>query len=172
VSSHLDIIRTAIDSTSGEIWECGVYSGDTAHWMAGHAPLRTLRLFDTFSGMPISGPHDSHKVGVMWVDEQAVRARFTGFPNTSFHPGIIPVTFSGFEAAQVGVTNIDVDQYDSVKACLEFIYPRMEKGGYIILDDYNCPDCPGAKLATDEFMVGKPERLVKDGDCQPYLIKT
>lgn len=172
MSAHLAIIRDAMNATTGEVWECGVYSGDTAHWMAGHAPLRTLRLFDTFSGMPISGPHDSHQVGVMRADEQAVRNRFSGFPNVHFHVGTMPTTFVGLEKSRIAVANIDVDQYESIKECLEFVYPRMISGGYMILDDYNCPDCPGAKRAVDEFMVGKSEELVTTGGAQPYFIKT
>lgn len=51
--------------------------------------------------------------------------------------------------------------------CLESIYPRMSTGAICILMDYNDPAengvahdvAPGVKLACDEFLAGKPEKI-------------
>lgn len=171
--SSLHTIQMTLGAPHGEIWECGVFRGDTAKWIRDYAgPCRTIRLFDTFAGMPVSGPHDSHPIGAMsGTSEAFVRARFENDPNTHFHVGVIPATFVGLEDCLISIINIDVDQYESVKACLEFAYPRMVQGGYVLLDDYKCPDCPGAKKAVDEFMADKPEKLVFENTAQPYFIK-
>lgn len=172
------IIKSA--HLTGEVWECGVYSGDTALAMrtaietSGH--LRTLRLFDTFSGMPVMGTHDTHPIGSMRSNEAEVRQRFTGYQShqVAFEAGVMPATFTPFTDTQISVANIDVDQYESVLACLDFIYPRTQGGGHIFLDDYNCPGCPGAKLAVNEFMVGKPEKLILSShrdNPQAWVIK-
>lgn len=170
--SSLPTIRLGLDATKGEIWECGVFRGDTALWIRGYVGAeRVLRLFDTFAGMPVSGEHDKHPIGVMNdTSEALVRGRFEGDANTHFHVGVIPATFAGLEDSRISIINIDVDQYQSVKDCLEFAYPRMIQGGWVILDDYGCGDCPGAKKAVDEFLIDKPEMLAWAG-AQPYFIK-
>lgn len=49
----------------------------------------------------------------------------------------------------VAFAHIDVDWYEPVKTCLEQIWPRLEKGGVIILDDYH--DWGGCRKAADEY---------------------
>lgn len=171
--SHLVTIQRALGAPQGEVWECGVFRGETAKWIRDYmGPCRTLRLFDTFTGLPVSGVHDKHPIGAMnGTSEALVRERFAGDVNTHFHVGVMPETFAGLENSVISIINIDVDQYDSVKACLEFAYPRVIPGGYVLLDDYACGDCPGAKLAVDQFMADKPEKLVLADTAQPYFIK-
>ncbi len=173
--SREDTIYQAIDKAPpGEIWECGVFRGDNALNMRAHiAGRRTLRLFDTFTGQPYSGPHDTHEVGSMNdTSLELVQARFAGDASVIIHPGAMPSTFVGLEGSIIAAVNIDVDNHDSVKACLEFIYPRVPSGGYIILDDYGCGSCPGAKLATDQFLSDKPETLSPNREGpQAFFIK-
>ena len=50
---------------------------------------------------------------------------------------------------------VDCDLYDATKLSLEFVYPRMEKGGIIMFDDYDRINrdnatC-GESTAADEF---------------------
>lgn len=47
----------------------------------------------------------------------------------------------------------------------------MVSGGIIILDDYNAPSCPGAKLAVDEFVSNKVEKVIPTVECQAMIIK-
>lgn len=179
IESALD----AVNHSSGEVWECGVYRGGSALYIKGCLMERedlstdirlpkTLRLFDTFSGHPESGQWDKHPVGLFGdTSEAEVRARFEGLSDVSFHVGVIPATFAGLDSAYIAFAHIDVDQYKATLDCLAFIYPRMVSGGYILLDDYACPDCPGARRAIDEFMTGKPEALVALDGTQVYLRK-
>ncbi len=97
---------------------------------------------------------------------------FSVYSGVHIHQGIMPATFSGLENSVISVANIDVDNHDAVKACLEFIYPRVPSGGYIVLDDYHCGSCPGAKKATDDFMRDKPETLRCIASPQVYFIKS
>ncbi len=174
--AHLILFFNGVDATQGEIWECGVFQGNTAFQVKNYAgPHRVMRLFDTFCGMPVSGPHDTVAIGEMNdTSLERVKELMAGQENVFFYPGVMPATFAGLEDRTISVVNIDVDQYESVKACLEFLYPRVHKGGHIILDDYNCKDCPGAKLATDEFMADKPEQIIRSAhpcSSQVYFVK-
>lgn len=47
--------------------------------------------------------------------------------------------------------SIDVDLYELIKRGLELFYPRFEKGGYIMLHDYNNFIYKGATKAVREY---------------------
>ena len=135
--------------TTGEIWECGVYKGGTANALAGFG--RTLRLFDTFEGMPEVSEYDNfHRKGDF-------KAGVPDIPKAHIYKGFIPDTFLGLSGAEIGFAHIDVDIYQSVKDCIEFILPRLVKGGIMVFDDYGFKTCKGAKKAVDELI--KVKRL-------------
>ncbi len=175
--AFMEVALDAVRDTSGEVWECGVYRGGSALYLKGHldaqGSTKTLRLFDTFSGHPARSEWDTHPIGLFGdTSEAEVRARFEGLTNVAFHPGVIPASFAGLESATIAFAHIDVDQYQAVLDCLAFVYPRMVAGGYVLLDDYGCSECPGARRAVDEFMVGKPETLTPIGGPQVHFRKT
>lgn len=149
----------------GEFWECGVYRGGTAQLLAdvitsSDRPARTLRLFDTFSGMPqTDAARDLHSQGDFAdTSLEAVRRRIGPREQVHFHQGLIPSTFAGLEASRIALAHVDVDIYRSVLDSVEFIMPRLVPGGFIVFDDYGFPTCPGARQAVDEFYAGRPER--------------
>lgn len=170
-----DIIAASIFSTTEEIWECGCFEGDIAKQMAEYAdPRRVIRVFDTFAGQPFAGGNDFHKVGSMKSDEDSVVKRLAQFPNVHIRKGVMPETFAGLEDSVISVVNIDVDNERSVRECLEWLYPRVHSGGCIIIDDYNCSACPGAKMAVDAFMAAHPEEALRAPGgpvAQAYFIK-
>jgi O-methyltransferase len=139
----------------GDIWECGVYRGGTAAMMAAimrdNGSSKRLVLFDTFEGMPeTDAKRDWHKAGDFAdTSVEAVRA-YVG-DNCTIVKGFIPDTFNGLEDRKVAFSHIDVDIYRSVLDCVEFIWPRLSLGGFVVFDDYGFPTCPGARLAVDEF---------------------
>jgi O-methyltransferase len=145
----------------GEVWECGVYRGGTAmllqdvirrhsHLSPAHPPLR---LFDSFTGMPdVDNSKDVHRKGDLSdTSLEAVQSRLGEDAAVHFHPGFIPDTMEGLEDAQIALAHIDVDIYQSVHDCCEFIAPRMVRGGFMVFDDYGFPSCPGAREAVDAF---------------------
>lgn len=53
------------------------------------------------------------------------------------------------------VARLDTDWYESTKKELEVLFPKVSKGGYIIVDDYY--SWLGSKIATDEFLEKNPK---------------
>ncbi|MCL2084802.1 MAG: TylF/MycF family methyltransferase, partial [Oscillospiraceae bacterium] len=47
--------------------------------------------------------------------------------------------------------SIDVDLYKPIYEGLCYFYPKLCKGGYILLHDYNCPRYKGVKAAVHQF---------------------
>lgn len=156
------LVAQAIATLSGEVWECGVYKGGTAMLLNKLTGFTTrLRLFDTFEGMPATQEcEDWHKAGEFAdTSLEEVAKRIPNKGSAFFYKGLIPETFKGLEQSKIAFAHIDVDIYSSVLACCEFIYPRLERGGFMVFDDYGWNTCPGAKKAVDEYFSTKSTLL-------------
>lgn len=146
----------------GELWECGVYKGGTALMLRmlrdAESPGRTLRLFDSFEGMPeTDAVRDVHKAGDFAdTSLEAVRA-LVGTQAVDYHAGFIPQTFVDLEVDRIAFAHVDLDLYEAIHESCRFIYPRLAKGAVMIFDDYGFPSCPGARIAVDNFFGDKPE---------------
>lgn len=150
------LVREAVDSlaVAGEFWECGVYRGGSARLLAEvikPAP-RTLRLFDTFHGLPAPSGFDTHREGEfkasMWDATE-----FLPYDFIRIHPGVIPESFRGLEDSEIAFCHLDLDLYLSTRDALAFVWPRLANGGAIVIDDYEWEGdngCPGVKKAVDE----------------------
>jgi O-methyltransferase len=150
----------------GEIWECGVYKGGSAALIRDAIRDRglTLRLFDTFTGIPCSDSRDNrHRPGDFGgVDVDAVK-KLVSYDKVVMCVGVIPETFKGLEDSVISFCHVDVDVYQSVKACCDFVWSRLVRGGIMVFDDYDAPSCSGARLAVDEFF--------EDKHISPIIIK-
>src|SRR5476649_1898521 len=50
----------------------------------------------------------------------------------------------------ISFLRLDGDLYESTKVCLEYLYPKMSKGGYIVIDDFGSLE--GCKKAVLEYL--------------------
>lgn len=164
----------------GDFCECGVYKGGTAMLLekvlleSSNGKEKMLHLFDTFEGMPETDPTlDLHSKGDFAdTSMESVKRRVNGDRHVAFHKGLIPETFKDLrQDIKFGFVHIDVDIYRSVIDCCEFLYERMEKGGFMIFDDYGFPSCPGARKAVDEFFESKPENPLSLPTGQAVIFK-
>ncbi len=164
-----------VNNLRGDAAEVGVYKGGTARLLAKTFEPKTknLHLFDTFMGMPPTDAHlDIHKEGDFGDSSlQEVRSYLHDCVNVFFYQGIFPATAKSIENLTFCFVHVDVDIYKSVRDCCIFFYPRMEKGGLMIFDDYGFLSCPGAKTAVDEFFLDKPEKPVYLPTGQCFVIR-
>lgn len=152
-------------NVAGDFFECGVFKGGSASFLARlmEGSGKRLRLFDTFRGMPVCDPmrdpvHVEGDFANVSIDE--VRALVGHEESVSFHQGKIPDTFAGMSDCTIAFAHIDVDIYRSVIDSCEFIYPRLSPGGAIVLDDYGHATCIGARQAADEYFAGTPSAVI------------
>jgi hypothetical protein len=54
---------------------------------------------------------------------------------------------------EIAVLRLDTDFYESTKAELNALYPRLASGGVLIIDDYG--EWAGARKAVDEYFAGQ-----------------
>lgn len=52
---------------------------------------------------------------------------------------------------EIVILRLDTDWYESTKKELEILFPKLVKGGFLIVDDYH--NWKGATIATDEFLI-------------------
>jgi hypothetical protein len=124
---------------------------------------RELFLFDTFAGMPppgardlsISGRAASEQIKEGWgtsaEDEVASNLRSTGYPMECVRlvKGKVEDTVPARAPAQIALLRLDTDWYQSTRHELEHLYPRLARGGVLIIDDYG--HWRGAKEAVDAY---------------------
>jgi O-methyltransferase len=161
----------------GEVWECGVYRGESALFLGAVARRHEakLRLFDTFAGMPETrGDKDFHRSGDFSdTSLEFVRSRFTSLPglDVEFHPGIIPASLAGREQDPIAFAHIDLDIFDAILSALDFIFPRLLVGGAVVFDDYAWASCPGARAAVDSYFAGRRERVLVLPTGQAFVVR-
>lgn len=174
VKSHVDFVRRTrerfvynmadIADRSGEIYnvaEGGVFEGDFSKVINAAFPRSPLYLFDTFSGFDTRDIYRDEKMAETMLDRPS---KYASLYNTSVdlvlsklpHPenaivkkGYFPETAQGVDGQFIFV-NLDFDLYSPIKAGLEFFYPKMVKGGSILVHDYFNNNFD-SRRAVDEF---------------------
>jgi hypothetical protein len=160
----------------GDIAECGVWRGGSAMVAAlslqqfGDTGKR-LYLFDTFSGMTEPTSEDGSVAIDKWrklqreghnewcfVPREEVERNLarTCFPadRVTFVEGRVEDTIPGQAPEQISLLRLDTDWYESTYHELVSLYPRLSRGGVLILDDYG--HWSGHRQAVDEFFGNTP----------------
>ena len=156
------IVKEGIE---GDLAELGVYKGNTAVLLANFARTkgRTVYLFDTFAGFPqddMSGIDAGKNVEFADTSVAAVRS-LVGSDSVEYVVGYFPDSASALPGGlSFCLAHLDCDLYAPMKAGLEYFYPRLVSGGFLVLHDYSSMYWDGAERAIDEFLADKRERLV------------
>lgn len=164
-SCALAIATVEREGVPGAFAELGVWRGENSRLIHLQALRRTLHLFDTFCGFPSCDLENATAEGAARFRDTsiaAVKARMGSTDNVIFHVGRFPETAKGLEQEKFSFVWVDLDLYKPTLAALEFFYPRMSRGAYCFLHDYNSPesDC-AVRRATRSFLSGKPELLIE-----------
>lgn len=163
----------------GAIVECGVWRGGSM--MAAAHTLRLLKdtsrdlcLFDTFEGMPPPGEKDysidaEHASALLARDPRGtgvwceagledVRANLSsvGYPLERIHfiKGKVEDTLPAAAPEKIALLRLDTDWFESTRHELLHLYPRLQPGGILIIDDYG--HWSGARRAVDEYLSHLP----------------
>lgn len=165
-----EIINRKIE---GDIAELGVYRGEFAKYLNQMFPDRKLYLFDTFSGFSLDEVKTDLDKGFTsedWFEgweyfkETSVELVMSKmrYPNQCVvKKGIFPSTIPADEIKYAFVS-LDCDLYEPIFAGLKYFYPRISKGGYIMIHDYNQVGyLKGVKQAVEDFEKEIGETLPK-----------
>ena len=153
----------AKEGVPGNVAELGVYKGNTACILAPFARTqgKRLYLFDTFEGFAtqdIERPSQIRAFSDTSLD--AVR-QLVGDQGVQYVVGHFPGSTNQIDDdLKFCLVHIDCDLYEPTAAGLAYFYPRLSRGGMLIIHDYLSPHWPGLTRAVDRFLSDKPERLI------------
>jgi len=184
----IDAVRYCVRrNIPGDFAECGVWRGGSVLAMLltlqeEGVSDRDVHLFDTFEGMTAPTEHDvspldppaletwNQAEGKAWKEffddsifnlEQVREALTTsGYPTHRLHfvKGPVEDTLPTNAPGRLALLRLDTDWYESTRHELEHLYPRLQPGGVLIIDDYGHWD--GARRAVDEYMEEQEEQLL------------
>jgi len=163
------------EALAGDVVELGVYKGQTATILARNARRlgRTAWLLDTFTGFDakdFTGADAGRGPQFADTSLESVRAR-VGEPNTRYIRGFFPDTAAELPAdGRYCLVHIDCDLYAPIYSALEYFYPRMVPGGFIVVHDYGSLGWDGAEKAVDVFFADKPECIVPMPDSAGSVV--
>lgn len=157
----------------GDVAEVGVYKGGSAKIICLVKCGKPFHLFDTFSGLPavdrLIDPDFFYK-GLYAASFDEVKKYLKKYKNIYIHKGLFPKTADSIKNKKFSFVHLDVDTYKSTKDCLNFFYPRMNRGGIILTHDYFGP-AKGVATAFDEYFENKKESIIKMSGSQARVVK-
>jgi O-methyltransferase len=159
MSIRLAAQRIVQKNIPGSIAELGVYRGEMAALLNQLFPTRMLYLFDTFEGFSgddlLDGQEERYSQSAVGdfqdTNVQMVLARMSHPEMVVVRKGYFPATTEGLDEG-FALVSLDVDLYRPTLAGLDYFYPRLGKGGYIFVHDYNNRRFNGVRGAVDEFL--------------------
>lgn len=146
---------------------------------------RDIHLYDTFEGMTAPTEHDvspfdppaqetweqaegapdrpwSELFAPQIFNEEDVRRTVlgTGYPAQRIHfvKGPVEETLLHHVPERLALLRLDTDWYESTRAEMTHLYPRLCRGGVLIVDDYGHWD--GARRAVEEHFAADGEPLL------------
>jgi hypothetical protein len=173
----------------GALVECGVWQGGASMLMALSVKafggrLREIYLYDTFAGMTEPGEEDviawnGVPVRRKWEeDRRGEKQNFThwavsrervlenfrrvDYPAELLHAvqGDVAQTLREAPPEEIALLRLDTDWYASTLTELELLYPRLQRGGVLLVDDYG--HFTGARKAVDRYFAERPIFLHRD----------
>ena len=155
------------------------------HCQKAHNTDRTFYLYDTFDGMtfpdsdkdadeakslfdkivqgaytrPYDAWHGEKKWAYAPIDLVKRNVGAVGYAaeHIVYVDGDVRETLLRTTPAKIALLRLDTDWYESTRAELDTLYPKVVSGGYIVIDDYYA--WQGSRVATDEFLAAHSDEV-------------
>lgn len=142
----------------GEVAELGVYKGKFASEINKLFPNKKLYLFDTFEGFYDEDIEVERSHGYSRAKEgnfsdtnvELVKNKLPYKEQAKFIKGYFPESIKE-DLPSFCFVSLDTDLYKPTYEGLNIFYPKLVKGGMIIVHDYNSSQFPGVKKAVKEY---------------------
>tara|TARA_Y100000816_G_C26037508_1_gene543267 strand:- start:352 stop:1128 length:777 start_codon:yes stop_codon:yes gene_type:complete len=139
---------------------------------------KKLWLYDTFEGMANPSEHDENILNqkailelkkikkaenrndiwayspINYVNQNILKTGIVK-SNVIYVKGLVESTLLNTKPDRISLLRLDTDFYESTKVELKILYPLLEKGGILIIDDYG--HWKGCKKAVDEYFEDKKD---------------
>jgi hypothetical protein len=189
--AHYELYKMTQD-IPGAIVECGVFKGASLARFAmfrdllGHAASKRLVAFDAFGMFPEASRPDDRELRERFIQEAGEEGigreqmmEVLNKKRIDRHVDLIegditetvPAYLERNPGLKISLLNLDVDIYEPSITVLECLYPRLVKGGVLMLDDYGV--FPGETAAADQYFEGRGVEVQKFGFAMTpcYIVK-
>jgi len=178
VLAHYELFKMTSD-IPGDIIECGVFKGVSLirfaiyRYLFENEFLRKIVGFDVFGEFPGT----KYKEDLKYIKNFIARAGSQSISIEQLYRVFIKKGIHNFELIKGDVTNtipkyikenphlkisllnLDTDFYEPAETILKCLFPRISKGGILILDNYGIQ--PGETRAADDYFKDKNIRIKK-----------
>lgn len=161
--STLELVAQKIieSNVQGNVAELGVYQGAFAAYINKLFPAKKLYLFDTFEGFAEADVNfemkqnnvDNKHVKRNYLNNTSIElvlSKMSSPENCIIKKGYFPASAEDLED-EFAFVSIDADLFQPIYEGLKYFYPRLVRGGFIFVHDYNNAIYQGAKRAVDLF---------------------
>lgn len=170
VNLQLLLFHILMSNHMGDIIEVGCFEGLTAVMFAKTLEIynskRKLFLYDSFQGLQNFSNNDKNiflEKGTCKSSIVQVVNNFKKF-NTKLPVvvvGNIEDTFPQKLPKKIAFAHLDLDLYTPTFISLKYIFPRLVKGGIIVMDDFGHPLIPGVKKAVEHYFKKNEIKIVQ-----------
>ena len=155
-------LKSVVDNgVEGDFIETGVWRGGASIFATGilralGQDQRKTWVADSFKGLPppkgeefpVDANCKLHTVDYLRVSRETVQRSFELFglmsDNVRFIEGYFEDTLKTAPVDKLAVARLDGDMYSSTICALDALYPKVSKGGFVIIDDYGLEQCAAA----------------------------
>ena len=159
----------------GDLAEVGVYQGGSAKLICEVKKEKELYLFDTFTGLPELSEEDTHFGEKHWYENEfsntsaeSIKKLLNKYVNVHITKGKFPESGKKIIDKKFCFVHLDVDLYKSTIESLKFFFPKMVKGGIILIHDFHSD---GIQKAVREFKSENQIQLIELTGSQAMIIK-
>lgn len=149
--------RVIENKIPGVFLECGVAAGaQIAAMQLANTEHRLILAYDSFEGIPLAGPNDIDQPGIGLpthnvnadIQERLVTSGISSHSienvknnfarlsisteNIQFIKGWFQDTLPFNQIDSIAILRLDGDLYESTLVCLEYLFPKVSKGGFVI----------------------------------------
>jgi len=147
----LELLCRRLVEVPGAAAELGVYRGFFARCINLLLPERKLYLFDSFEGFgEEANASESFQAAHANTTVEKVLDIMPHRSMVTVKPGFFPESLNGLEETFC-LVSLDVDFAQTTLEGLRYFWPRLQKGGYLMLHDWGSPSLPGVAQALKAY---------------------
>lgn len=191
-AGQLEGLAKRCADVEGDFVECGIAMGSGIAIMKRTCPHKTVWGYDSFQGIHMAGPDDTEQPGIGAIThdtsgELLVSSGVTVHPREQVNTilfeylkfkeedfilveGWVQDTLPKIKPKKIALLRLDMDLHDPTLVALEHLWPRLTKGGCLIVDDGNLA---GVVKACEKYFkkIGYVPEWVHWGENPIYLFK-
>jgi hypothetical protein len=181
-------VAASASKLEGDFVECGVNKGFMSSAVMAYLDWdglgKTFFLVDTFSGLSLTDVSEQEikdgalKRNAWWLKNgfyitgvESVRENFSEWRQAIIVEGAVPGVLDQISAESVAFLHLDMNSALPERAALEYLWPRLVSGAFVLMDDYGFRGHQEQKNSMDEFAHDHLVKIASLPTGQGLLIK-